>query len=282
LPESTDGRAAVGDPDDYLIPRDRLSEAVLERLEKQHQEPVRARPASTVVVVRDGAKGPEALLLRRPRGAGFAPGAWVFPGGVVDATDSTLPAAEPGLLERWAMRLGIEDATMAWGHVVAGVRETWEETGILLGAIRDPALSASVRKQLVSGEREFIEVAATLRLVPALDTLCYVAHWITPEVEPRRFDTRFFLAPVAADVEPVLHGKELAELRWMRPGDAVASYHAGELTMLPPTVHTLRMIEGFGSISEALDAFLDAPVPVYLPRMKAHPEGVLITVSEAD
>jgi 8-oxo-dGTP pyrophosphatase MutT (NUDIX family) len=272
----------VGDPEDYLIPRDRLSRAVLEGLEKQRREPVPARPASTVVVVRDGARGPEALLLRRPRGAGFAPGAWVFPGGVVDATDSTLPAAESDLPERWAGRLGMEDPSMAWGHVVAAVRETWEETGILLGAIQDPALSASIRAQLVAGEREFIEAAATFGLVPALETLSYLAHWITPEIEPRRFDTRFFLAPVAEDVEPVLHGQELAELRWLRPDDAVASYRSGELSMLPPTVHTLRMIERFGSIAEALDAFQDARVPVYLPKMKAHPDGVLITVSEAE
>jgi len=269
-----------GAPEDYLIPWGRVSSVLLAQLEGGGVEPVPARPASTVVVVRQGSSSPEALLVRRPSRAGFAPGAWVFPGGAVDESDARLPPAEAVFPERWAKRLGLDDPAVAWGYVVAAARETWEETGILLGGARDPGMEWTVRERLEAGGAEFVDVVAGsgLRLEPG--TLHYLAHWITPEVESRRFDTRFFLASVGPGVKPRLHGGELVEMRWLSPAEAVSGYHSGELPMLPPTIHTLRRIDRFRRVEELVAAVGHGEVPVYLPRMRPHPDGVLVTVAE--
>jgi 8-oxo-dGTP pyrophosphatase MutT (NUDIX family) len=241
---------------------------------------VPARPASTVVVVRQGTSGPEALLVRRPSRAGFAPGAWVFPGGAVDESDARLPPADAVFPQRWAERLGLSDPAVAWGYVVAAARETWEETGILLGAAAVSGVEGEHRERLLAGGFGFFDVVAAsgLRLEPG--TLHYLAHWITPEVESRRFDTRFFLASVGSGVKPRLHGGELVEMRWLSPAEAVAGYDSGDFPMLPPTVHTLRRIERFGRVDELVAALGHGEVPVYLPRMRPHPDGVLVTVAE--
>jgi len=269
-----------GAPEDYLIPRGRISPALLAQLELGAIEPVPARPASTVVVVRQGSSGPEVLLVRRPIRAGFAPGAWVFPGGVVDESDARLPPADSVFLKRWAERLRLDDPVVAWSYVVAAARETWEETGILLGAEPGPGAEGDLSDRLLAGGVGFLEAVSGsgLRLDPG--TLRYFAHWITPEVESRRFDTRFFLASVGSGVRPRLQGDELVDLRWLSAAEGVAGYESGEFPMLPPTVHTLRRIQCFGRVDELVAAVGHGEVPVYLPRMRPHPEGVLVTVAE--
>jgi 8-oxo-dGTP pyrophosphatase MutT (NUDIX family) len=269
-----------GAPEDYLIPHGRVSPALLARLEVGAAEPVPARPASTVVVVRQAPSGPESLLVRRPSRAGFAPGAWVFPGGAVDESDGRVPPADAVVAQRWAERLGLDDPRLAWAYVVAAARETWEETGILLGAEAGPGEEGNLRDLPEAGDSGSFDAASSagLRLEPGV--LHYLAHWITPEFEARRFDTRFFLASVGARAEPRLQGGELVEMRWLSPAEAVAGYQSGDFPMLPPTIHTLRRIEGFARVDELVAAVAYAEVPVYLPRMRPHPEGVLVTVAE--
>lgn len=284
-------RRATDDPHLFLIPETALPPGFAERVETGGWTPAEARPAATVLLVRDGAGGPEALLLRRHRRSGFAAGAWVFPGGVVDEADrdgallERLDGPTPG---QWAERLEVGDAGEALGYVAAAVREAFEETGILL-ARPDPDLPQPAdvgegldvaRRALLNGVAGLRETAVTLGLRLAADRLVYIAHWITPAPEPRRYDTRFFLAQVDADALCTVHEAELTEARWMTPAAAVAAFEAGDIQLLPPTVATLRRLAEFDSVEGARRALADAPVPAILPRMRRHPDGVVIEIPE--
>lgn len=287
-------RRATGDPRTFLIPEAHLPPGFAEKVESRDYVPAPPRPAATVVLLREGEAAPEALLLRRHRRSGFAADAWVFPGGVVDPADR-----DPALADRldgptpaeWAARLGLADPAEAQGYVAAALREAFEETGILLarwsGADDGPAAPEegleAARRALLDGGAGIREVVAARGGRLRGDALAYIAHWITPEPEPRRYDTRFFVARVPADAECVVHERELTDARWMPPTEAVARFHAGELKMLPPTVRTLARLAEFRSLVELWEALRDAPVPALLPRMRRHPEGVAIEVPpEAD
>ncbi|HEU0012105.1 MAG TPA: NUDIX domain-containing protein, partial [Longimicrobium sp.] len=227
-------RRGTGDPNVFLIPDAALPAGFAERVASGDYAPVEARPAATVVLVRDGEQGPEVLLLRRHRRSGFAAGAWVFPGGVVDAEDQS-PAALARLAgpspAEWAARLGLEDAGEAAGYVVAALREAFEETGILL-ARGAPALASEAledaRQALLEAGEGMGQVAERLGI--ELDGgVAYVAHWITPEPEPRRYDTRFFLARVPAGAECVPHAPELVDAAWLPPAEALRRFERGEM-----------------------------------------------------
>jgi 8-oxo-dGTP pyrophosphatase MutT (NUDIX family) len=215
---------------------------------------VAPRAAATVVLLRDGRDGLEAYLQRRPVAMGFAGGLWVFPGGRVDAADhdpgADLSWAGPSP-EEWAGRLGL-DAGEARGHVVAACRETLEEAGVLLATPAPGAAeTAHARSQLLAGEARFAGVLA--RLGVRLDTgrLRYWAWWVTPEEEPRRYDTRFFMAGVPAGAAVTAHLAEAERERWLPP--AVAAADQG-MPMLPPTRYALRDLAPFATVEEALAA----------------------------
>jgi 8-oxo-dGTP pyrophosphatase MutT (NUDIX family) len=249
-------------------------------------EPVPIRDAATVVVLRDGAGCAEALLLRRHARSGFAADAWVFPGGVVDEHDELLPA------ERWR---GIDPATLAarfnatpqrtLALHVAAVRETFEESGLLLathpdGAAVDlasPEVSA-MRAQLAdrehpAGAAEFNSWLADQRLVLELGRLEYWARWITPTWEKRRYDTRFFLARAPEGQVAAFDDVETTGQRWIAPPAAVAAAAAGELHIIYPTVKNLEELAvACGDEGEAESAMAYAArrerVPVVLPHFE--------------
>ena len=275
-------RRATADPGVFLIPEEHLPPGFAEKVRTGAFDPVATRPAATVVLLREAAGGPEALLLRRHRRSGFAADAWVFPGGVVDAADRdpALAARLEGPSPReWAARLGIADPEEAQGYVAAALREAFEETGILLApGEHDPGALEAARGALLAGEAGLAEVADRLGLRLRTEDLLYIAHWITPEPEPRRYDTRFFAARTRGDAACAVHELEMTDARWMAPDEAVARFGAGEMKMLPPTVRTLRRLAEHRSLPELWDALRDAPVPRILPRMSRHPEGVAIEV----
>jgi 8-oxo-dGTP pyrophosphatase MutT (NUDIX family) len=223
------------------------------------------RPAATVVLLREGWGGPEAYLQLRPMGMGFAGGLWVFPGGRVDDGDR-----DPAVAGRWAgpspaawaERLGLP-ADEARGHLVAACRETLEEAGLLL-ATPAPATAelAAARRDLLTGSAGLADLLA--RLGVRLDTgrLRYWAWWVTPEAEPRRYDTRFFLAELPAGAPVAAHLAEAERERWLPLAEAAADQ---DLPMLPPTRYTLRDLAGFGSVAEALAAAADRRVERVLP-----------------
>jgi len=287
-------RRPTADPHRFLIPIDQLPSGFAEKLDVVIESPVTPRPAATVVLVRDTDGGAEVLLLRRHDRSGFAADAWVFPGGTVDEEDRD--AALPVLCDgprpaEWAEALGVKDATEAFGYVVAAVRETFEETGILLASPRvtrespsrpaDAAELADYRGSVLAGRIGLREVAVNAGVQIATDRLTYIAHWITPEPEPRRYDTRFFLAPVPPGAEHLLHEPEMVEARWMAAGEAVERFRSGEMKMLPPTVHTLRELAAFATVAEMQKGLGGRRVPAILPRMRRHPEGVTIEFGDA-
>jgi 8-oxo-dGTP pyrophosphatase MutT (NUDIX family) len=222
------------------------------------------RPAATVVLLRDGPGGLEAYLQRRPPGMGFAGGLWVFPGGRVDQGDRD-PAVDRGWSgpspAAWAVRLGLP-VEEARGHLVAACRETLEEAGLLLATpAPDPAALAAARRELLAGSGGL--AGALDRLGARLDTgrLRYWAWWVTPEAEPRRYDTRFFVAALPAGVAVTAHLAEAERERWL-PAAAAADQ---DLPMLPPTRYTLRDLAGHATVAEALAAGTDRPVERVLP-----------------
>ncbi|CAN5920893.1 NUDIX domain-containing protein [soil metagenome] len=207
------------------------------------------RPASTVLVVRDGTEGVEVYLQRRPGQMHFAGGLWVYPGGRVDDADMDAgidrcwsgppPSA-------WAAVMGVE-TQLARGHVVAAYRETLEESSILL-AVGGPSAAevTDARRALLAGTTTFVEVVRGLDL--GLDTalLRYWAWWVTPETEPRRYDTRFFLARLPDDAVITPHDDEVIEETWATdPAD-------DRLTMLPPTYYTMRDVVEQPSVAAAM------------------------------
>jgi 8-oxo-dGTP pyrophosphatase MutT (NUDIX family) len=244
-----------------------------------------------VVLMRDAAEGPQVLLLRRHRRSGFAADAWVFPGGTVDAGDR-----DPELVGRldgpspqeWARRLELDDPAEALGYVAAALREAFEETGILL-ARRDPALPPAeadpealevARRALLSNVVSLRDVAVGSGLRLAGDDVLYLAHWITPEPEPRRYDTRFFLARAPEGAEGTHHEEEMTDALWCTAAEGVERFRAGEMKMLPPTVKTLQRLAPFRSFAEARAALQDARVAPIMPRMHVRDDGVLIEVTE--
>ncbi|CAN5696322.1 NUDIX domain-containing protein [soil metagenome] len=272
-------RKGTEDPRHFLIPGEHLPPGFAARLDDASFEPAATSPAATVVVARPGRKNMEVLLLRRPTRSGFAAGAWVFPGGRVDPSDSD-PSIASGLAgldpAEWADRLGLEHPAEALAFVVAALREAWEETGILIGHASGGSDLQQVRRALLSGELDMAEAVARTGIRFRVDDLIYIAHWITPEPEPRRYDTRFFLARVGLGTDCVLEGEELAEGRWMTPGQAMEQFREGAMMLLPPTADTLRRLGEFSDLDEAWSSLVDAPVPSILPRMRRDPAGVMI------
>jgi 8-oxo-dGTP pyrophosphatase MutT (NUDIX family) len=280
-------RRATDDPLVFLIPEAHLPDGFADRVERGAFTPAEPRAAATVVLLRDAPAGPEVLLLRRHRRSGFAADAWVFPGGVVDAPDRDariVPRLDGPLPVDWAARLGLPDQQEAAAYVVAAIREAFEETGILLARERRgihmdscaAPWAALARRALLDETRGMYEVAAEHDLRLSGDAVAYLAHWITPEPEPRRYDTRFFLARVPADAHCDVHAAEMTDHVWLSAREAVARFERGEMKMLPPTVHTLRRLAGFGTADDAFAAVSAAPVPPILPVMRRHAEGVAI------
>lgn len=264
----------------YEIPHTRLPPGFAERVERDVAHPAEPGPAATVVLLRNGDDGPEVLLLRRHRSSGFVPGAWVFPGGRVDEADRA-----PALLDRLA---GVgTDADPAHGYWAAAVREVFEETGVLLASdepgtapldvTRDPGLGEE-RDRLLADETGLLDVLTARDLVAGTDRLVYFAHWITPVVEPRRYDTRFFLAALPAGGEASADDREMTDLTWLTPAAALDRFRADELPMVFPTVRTLEQLAGFDSVDAALEAFRGKEVPAILPRLVRTERGVAIIV----
>lgn len=282
-------RRATDDPKTFVIPAEALPPGFAEKVEDPSLIPAPPRPAATVVLLREADGGLEALLLRRHRRSGFAADAWVFPGGVVDARDRSGEVADrldgPSP-EAWARRLGIEDPAEAVGYVAAGIREAFEETGILLArpdGVSAPHQDAAhglevARRALLNDVIGIRDVAVGNGLRLDGGGLLYIAHWITPLPEPRRYDTRFFAARAPEGAVCDVHDLEMTDALWLPPAAAVERFRAGEMKLLPPTVHTLLRLAEHASWSALRAALADAPVPSITPRMQPHPEGVAIVV----
>jgi len=194
--------------------------------------------------------GVEVLMLRRTAAMKFAPGAYVFPGGSVDPADYNAEVGWYGPSPaEFGARLGAS-AEVARALVCAAVRETFEESGVLLAGTPDggPASLPAVpsgpsweadRMAVAAGTLTFAELLSRRGLVLRADLLVPWARWITPEGEPRRFDARFFAAALPDGQEAVGHEAEADHVAWLRPADAIDAAKAGAISLLPPTAATL-------------------------------------------
>lgn len=272
---------------DFVIPFDRLPDRFAESVRHPPQVPARARPAATIVLMRDGEDGMEVLLLRRNRSAGFVPGAYVFPGGRVDASDAgrDVVARLHGLdADAAAARLELPGGDPpALAYYLAALREAFEETGIVVGRLSDggvPATAAespdvdAVRDDLMEDRVTFAQ--ALERLDCHLDgaAVAYLAHWITPEAEPRRYDTRFFAAGVHGEARAIVDPREMTDAVWVTPRVALARNREGSLPMVFPTIRTLEQLRGSASVEDALGDLRNRAVPTILPRLVLTPTGV--------
>ncbi|MET0820805.1 MAG: NUDIX hydrolase [Aeromicrobium sp.] len=210
--------------------------------------PAAVRDAATIVLLRDGEQGLESFFLRRQPTMAFAAGMQVFPGGVVHDSDgeSDIGWAGPQATE-WADRLRC-DVRTARALVVAAVRETFEESGVLLAGrsekdvVSDTAPLEDERSALEGHELSFSAFLAQHDLVLRSDLLGSWAHWVTPEFEPRRFDTRFFVAQIPAGQTVGSLPGEADRSSWTSIAEALALNDAGIWEMMPPTRHTLRSL----------------------------------------
>jgi len=236
-------------------------------------EPVEPRPASTVVLARDGAAGLEVLLLRRSATLAFAPGRHVFPGGSVEPSDAEEPP--------W-----VDARPAEASFVVAAVRETFEECGVLLAvdATGAPAVVDPVdpwgEADRTALESASVSLAAVLRrrgLAVDAAALAPLAHWVTPISERRRFDTRFLLAAHPEGQEARLIVGEADHLEWLRPAEAFSR----QLPMLPPTRAMLRDLLEVPSVADALARARDRPICRIEPGVRLVGDSVELSFPDA-
>jgi glyoxylase-like metal-dependent hydrolase (beta-lactamase superfamily II)/8-oxo-dGTP pyrophosphatase MutT (NUDIX family) len=240
------------------------------------------RAAATLVVVRDSPAGLEVLLSRRAERGDHNSGAWVFPGGIVDAADRDAHACCAGLDDASAsLKLGVPQGGL--DYYVAAVRECFEEAGLLFAVDRTGATIdldgasgarwAQWRGPLHRGERSIVELCQEGGFNLAVDRLAYLSHWLTPPGRAKRFDTRFFIAAAPASQVSAHDGTEMVEHLWLRPADALARGDA--LKLMTPTLKTLELI-GRQSTVQALLDWATAPrdVALVMPRVASGALGM--------
>jgi 8-oxo-dGTP pyrophosphatase MutT (NUDIX family) len=236
---------------------------------------VPAVAAATVVLVRDAARGPEVLLLRRSDRASFVAGAHVFAGGGVDPGDERAASLVCGLGDAEASAVtGVASSGLAFW--AAAVRESIEETAI--APALTPAPSAGQSRGLARARRALHRGELTLGEVLGAESLfidgramrCF-ARWVTPHGAPKRYDTRFFVAAAPAGAAAEVDGVEIVDHWWMPPGEALERHRRAEITMIFPTVRTLAALERFGTASEAVAGLaFGAPGRPLLPEHVEH------------
>ena len=214
------------------------------------REPAPLRPAATVLLLRDGTgpdgqPGTEVLMTRRSMSASFAPGAYVFPGGGIDAAD----AAAHGL----ARHRPQQDGT-ALTQAVAAIRESFEELGILLAYHADGRMADAGTVAALDRSAPLLDQCRAQGLQLAADQVFVLAHWITDRDLPRRFDVPFLVARVPAGQEPVADETEQFEPVWVRPADALARHAAGQFFLIFPTIRTLERLQNYASVDAVLAA----------------------------
>ena len=222
-----------------------------------------ARPAATVVVLRDGRAGPEVFMVRRHADTAFMGGAHVFPGGRVDQVDHSAEEDWCDGMAHATEQLAALPPREALAYHVAAVRELFEEAGVLLARHPNGAFvslsGADVharfkedRTGVHGGKTTMRAVIEREHLRLALDALVLFAHWVTPPIDTRQFDTQFFMTRVPPCQTPAHDDTETTHSTWLRPADALAQAQHGDIVLPPPTWTTLRELEPFASVEDAL------------------------------
>src|SRR4051794_13608254 len=239
------------------------------------------RQAATVLLLRDGSPGLEVYLLRRTKGMPFAGGMTAYPGGGVDPRDGDSEIAWAGPSPaQWAEAFGC-DERMARELVCAAVRETFEEAGVLLAGSDDGSVVPDVSGDDWEEQRQALLTPAVSPAGPLAgrgppprsDLLRPFAHWITPPVEPRRYDTKFFAAALPVGQEARHVSGEADEADWLTPSAALTEVAAGVRPMMPPTIHTLGQVDRFADVAAALAGSPPDPMEPISPTFEETPDG---------
>ena len=244
------------------------------------QEPL---DSATVILAKDSSQGQfRILLMRRHRNQDFMGGAFVFPGGRLDEADCDpeLIGYTRGFTAADAKR-GLQEPDLpeakALGLFFAALRETFEEAGVLLacdasGQLIDLADGekagrfAAYRLRLHENNLSLRELAETEHLEFALDLLAPYSHWITPEIESKRFSTRFFLARQPAEQLPFHDTIEMTKSQWMRPSEALEQQKAGRILLMPPTLKTIEELNEYDSADDLFRAARSRRIHTTLPE----------------
>lgn len=252
------------------------------------------RPASTVILLRDGADdAPEVFLVRRHEGTAFMGGAHVFPGGRVDERDRD--AAESSWcdgLDAAIRRLEVMPPVEAVAFHVAAIRELFEEAGVLLARDRsglfvslanrdEQARFKAYRAEVHAGTRSLRDVAEREKLRLALDALVPFAHWVTPPIDVRQFDTRFFVTRVPPRQTAVHDDRETTHSVWMTPSRALEQARNDQIVLPPPTWTTLRELEPCRSVDEAIEWARERPIVRRQPLL-IEQDGLRLLVMPGD
>jgi 8-oxo-dGTP pyrophosphatase MutT (NUDIX family) len=237
-------------------------------------EAVAPRPASTILLLRDSTvtRGEiEVFMMVRHYEIDFSSGALVFPGGSVDKGDQEI-IANPAL---YSGGEGLDASALSFR--IAAIRETFEESGILLARIsgsntlvdarRAGEIEAAHRSALCEGKTTFSKILADNGLLLAFDELVPYAHWITPEGMPKRFDTWFFLAAAPPEQAGAHDGRESTDSIWLSPREALAGGESGRFKLPFPTTRNLIKLGRQPSVRAALDDIRGKPVVTVLPVM---------------
>ena len=247
-------------------------------MSEQSKSPVTARHASTVLLLRDSERGVEVFMERRHIKSDFVGGAYVFPGGRVDPEDRVDEALCHGLTDREASaRLSLEEGGLTF--YVAAIRECFEEAGVLLAYDRDGQLLdfsdrsveehyEALRGELNAGKLSLLDIAAQEGLTLATDRIGYWAHWITPEGQPRRYDTRFFVTRAPRNQTAGHDDHELTSSAWVTAREALEHGRRGEWMIIFPTIRNLMKLARFDTADAAVAA-VDAQeeFPIIQPRV---------------
>ncbi|MGU3434182.1 NUDIX hydrolase [Actinomycetes bacterium M1A6_2h] len=226
------------------------------------------RDASTVVLVRDGESGVEVFLQRRVGGMAFAAGMTVFPGGGVDPSDASATASWAGPPASWWSEQFSVDVPRGQALVLAAVRETFEECGVLLAGstastiVSDSTAYAGQRRRVEAREVSFGQFLVENDLVVRTDLLRPWANWITPEGEAaRRYDTRFFVAVAPEGQIADDATSEASDAGWSTAESALADFREGRRALMPPTWAMLRRLARHDRVAEVVDDVVDlAPI----------------------
>jgi 8-oxo-dGTP pyrophosphatase MutT (NUDIX family) len=243
-------------------------------------QPVPALPSATILLLRERSQELEVFMVQRHHQVDFAMGALVFPGGKVDPADR-----EPGLRQRCSGAPDADDELAVW---LAAIRETFEESGILLarpGTSPDLVTGEQLRQvesrhrdALNHGQTSLREIVESEDLTLACDLLVPFAHWITPEVAPKRFDTHFFLVSAPPDQVAAHDGRESVDSLWTTPSAALAEADAGRCTIVFPTRLNLMKLGRSQRVEEALAAARASSVVTVMPRVEQTDTGPVIRI----
>ena len=209
------------------------------------REPATTRPAATVLLLRDSEVGIEVLMTRRSSTASFAPGAYVFPGGGIDAADALCHAQSTRRPGQSELRLT---------QAIAAIRESFEELGVLLARHADGRHASTSDVEGLDRQKPFAEQMHERGLTLDGAGVFVLAHWVTDRDLARRFDVPFLVARMPEGQTPVADESEQFEPLWVRPADALARHHSGGFFMIFPTIRTLEKLQHYASVDAVLNA----------------------------